>query len=261
MLLLPVIVLGVGLIGLVCASTLAGLWLGRRVVRHRTPESEHLSTIQGALLGLLGLVLSFSFASAMSRFFDRQDAIAAEANAIETAYQRAELLPSPHAQAARAALSAYAGARLRFAEHADETAFDGPARRDARVTLEQELDRHQAAARAAVLAGVRETPQYAALVVPALDAVGDALVRRNALMRRALPTELAVILIVCSCATMATVGYGVGLAEKRSIAATMTLAGLVGVVLFMTFDFNRPDNGWVRVNITPLADLPARLGQ
>ena len=71
-----------------------GVAWGKTVGKDRAPDHNHLGTIQGAMLGLLGLLLGFSFSGAMGRFTDRQDALAREANAIETAYERAELLPT-----------------------------------------------------------------------------------------------------------------------------------------------------------------------
>jgi len=48
------------------------------------------------VLGLLALVLSFTFAMALTRFEERRDGVLIEANAIGTASLRAGLLPAPH---------------------------------------------------------------------------------------------------------------------------------------------------------------------
>jgi hypothetical protein len=47
------------------------------------------------MLGLLALIISFTFAMALSRFDARRDALLREANAIGTAALRARLLPTP----------------------------------------------------------------------------------------------------------------------------------------------------------------------
>jgi len=60
--------------------------------------------LQGAILGLLGLLLAFSFAAAGARFLERQDLIVQEANAIGTAYLRADLLDELYRSELRAAL-------------------------------------------------------------------------------------------------------------------------------------------------------------
>src|SRR5262249_29722429 len=69
---------------------------------------------------LLGLVIGFSFAMALSRYDQRKNDEEAEANAIGTAYVRADLLPAPDAAAMRALLRRYLEQRLLFYVTGDE---------------------------------------------------------------------------------------------------------------------------------------------
>ena len=57
---------------------------------------DDVSTLEGAMLGLLALMIGSTFAMTLSRFEARRDAVLAEANAIGTTVLRARLLPSPH---------------------------------------------------------------------------------------------------------------------------------------------------------------------
>lgn len=66
-----------------------------------------VSTLEGAALGLLALMIGFSFAIALSRFEARRDALLSEANAIGTTALRARLLPAPYAQDALRSLKNY----------------------------------------------------------------------------------------------------------------------------------------------------------
>ena len=68
-------------------------YLGRRARRRREEQPDQLATIQGATLGLLALLLGFSFALAAGRFSDRVQLIVSEANAIGTAWLRSDLMP------------------------------------------------------------------------------------------------------------------------------------------------------------------------
>jgi hypothetical protein len=54
--------------------------------------SSNAGTLESAILGLLALVIGFSFAIALSRFEARRDAVLNEANAIGTTALRASLL-------------------------------------------------------------------------------------------------------------------------------------------------------------------------
>jgi hypothetical protein len=54
-------------------------------------EDDNFSTLESAVLGLLALMIAFTFAMALSRFETRRDAILSEANAIGTTALRARL--------------------------------------------------------------------------------------------------------------------------------------------------------------------------
>ena len=76
----------------------AGFRLGqRRLTRTDDPEKSHTSALQGATLGLLALLLGFTFAMAVSRFDNRKSVIVDQANAIGTAELRSRLLPAAQA--------------------------------------------------------------------------------------------------------------------------------------------------------------------
>jgi hypothetical protein len=232
------------LVTVVFSSLAIGLWVGSRRRRRLVPENEHLGTIQGALLGLLGLILGFSFSGAMTRFIDRQDALWAEASAIENAYQRAEVI-APGDQV-RDHLRAYTELRLQL--------FN----REPNVPADELIDRmlaHFEAARVATYLGARQTPQFANLVIPGLEAVGDEFARRNAFDRRHLPAEMVAVLILSSCLSMGAIGYAVGLAQRRSIGAAITLAALVTITLFVTIDLDRPRHGFIQLDPTPLENV------
>src|ERR1044072_8059068 len=81
----------------------------RRQDKTDEPDKSHTSALQGATLGLLALLLGFTFAMAVTRFDNRKTVILDQANAIGTAELRSRLLGSPHA--ATAAPSARAHAR------------------------------------------------------------------------------------------------------------------------------------------------------
>lgn len=74
-----------------------GRRLGMRRLR-RNPESanEGIGAVEGALFGLLGLPMAFTFGGAAVRFDHRRVLITNEANAIGTALKRLDLLPEPH---------------------------------------------------------------------------------------------------------------------------------------------------------------------
>ena len=67
--------------------TEAGFRLGWRARARVSEDSKsEITTIQAAMLGLLALILGFTFAMAMSRFESRKEVVLDEANAIGTTF-------------------------------------------------------------------------------------------------------------------------------------------------------------------------------
>ena len=63
---------------------------------------NHIGTVSSIMLGLLSLLLGFSFSMAVERYSVRRDLVVKEANAIATTWLRAGLLPEPRRREASA---------------------------------------------------------------------------------------------------------------------------------------------------------------
>jgi hypothetical protein len=100
------------------AATEAGRLLG---VRAAGRGGDDVSTLEAAVLGLLALMIGFTFAMALSRFDARHDAVVNEANAIGTTALRARLLPAPHNQESIKLLQEYVRIRLDITQRMPST--------------------------------------------------------------------------------------------------------------------------------------------
>ena len=72
----------------------------------------NFTTLESAMLGLLALMLAFTFSMALSRFEARRDALLNEANSIGTTALRARLLPEPQRSETLKLLREYVQIRL-----------------------------------------------------------------------------------------------------------------------------------------------------
>src|SRR5208283_5799119 len=101
------------LFGLLLVATEVGFRRGR-VIRAtlEDPAKSELSTLQGAMIGLLALLLAFSFAMAESRFDTRRQLVLEEANAIGTTYLRSKALAEPYRVKVAKLLQDYVASRL-----------------------------------------------------------------------------------------------------------------------------------------------------
>lgn len=79
-----------------------------------TESRGDLSALQASTLGLLGLLLGFSFSMAVNRYDLRRQLEVDEANAISTTWLRAAALDEPDRTAARKVLRAYVSVRSDF---------------------------------------------------------------------------------------------------------------------------------------------------
>src|SRR5215467_10133846 len=88
-------VLALVLFALIGGATVVGFAIGRYLRQHQATLREPFGVLQGALLGVVGLLLAFGLTLAVGRYQDRRAATVTEANAIGTSYLRSQLLAEP----------------------------------------------------------------------------------------------------------------------------------------------------------------------
>src|SRR6476619_7250096 len=96
--------LALTLFAIVFGATSVGVALGRRHRHQSEIIREPFAALQGALLGVVGLILAFGLALAVGRYEARRTALVDEANAIGTTYLRAQLLSEPQRERSLAML-------------------------------------------------------------------------------------------------------------------------------------------------------------
>jgi hypothetical protein len=235
------------LFAILLAALEVGLRVGRRVA-HETDagESSQIGAIQGAILGLLGLLLAFSFAAAGTRFLERQDLIVEEANAIGTAYLRADLLEEPHRSELREALRRYTEHRLELS-------------RRLRAVIQPadlaEVERLHGRIWSAASAGVTARPAVMMGVLVPVNEVIDLHSTRLAAGRKRLHPLVMGLLISCSVLAIGAMGYGSGVGGRKRSPLAFALTSLIGVALWVTIDFDHPRAGLMQLSDAPLESL------
>ncbi len=98
---------------LIVASIEIGFMIGRmRASRTKKGELPQIGGSVAATLGLLAFMMAFTFGSTTSRWDERKSLVLDQANAISTAYLRAELLPEPQQSKVKQLLTEYLGLGL-----------------------------------------------------------------------------------------------------------------------------------------------------
>jgi hypothetical protein len=245
----------VALVILVLGAALAmGFVLG---VRERRTEQERefsqLSTLQAALLGLLALLLGFSFSMATTRWELRKHALIDEANAIGTTYLRTSLLPEAQRKDVAALLVEYVDVRL-----APEAIGPDPAER-ARSAEEARRLQSRIWQLAMAAVAIDPRPVTTGLFVPSLNAMIDAHGTCVALIEDHVPDSVLWLLIAVAVGATALTGFAAGLTGLRNLVAGGAVSLLVALVMLLIVDLDRPARGLIRVSAAGLRDVRASM--
>lgn len=245
---LPAIFL-VGLAAILAAIEI-GHWLGARA---GDQADDNVSTLEGAVIGLLALIVAFTFAMALTRFDARRDAVLAEANAIGTTALRASLLPEPHRKEVLGLLRDYVKIRLDLTRR-PATQAEWAAEIDKSNAIQSQLWQ-QAMAMAASDAGMVPT----GLFIQTLNETIDNQAKRLAAQRSRVPNIVQLALYGVAIAASGFAGYATGLKARRSRKPVYVLGLLVASVIILILDLDRPGAGFIDVSQQPMIDAAASI--
>lgn len=206
---------------------------------------SHLDLVRGAVFALVAFLIGFAFAGAGSRYVDRMDIVVTEANALGTAWLRADLLAEPQRAELKAALREYTADRVHMLSIED--------RAEIMARLAKVGPLH-ARMWTAGLAGTKDNAPLAQLVLAPLNEVFDLHTSHLALVYRSLPRPIMVVLLAITALSLFLVGFGSGIAGRHYRTLDTVYALVLSVALWMTFDLDRPRQGLIQISHKPLAD-------
>ena len=228
--------------------------LGFRVGRRHSPERRtarqgQSGTLQGALLGLLGLLLGFTFAMAVGRYESRKQLVLDEANGIGTAWLRAGFLSEPTRDVIRPALADYIDARLRAARVT-------PGTEEFKEQIARS-ERNQATMWRATVDEIqaKDSPSTS-LFIASLNDLIDLDGKRQAAFRNHVPGSVWLLLMLVSVTVCWTTGYATALGEAGRHALSMViLPVLLTIVITIIADLDNPRHGLIKVSQQSMIDL------
>ena len=223
-----------------------GTWYGIRSHR-RGARQEDLGMLAGATLGLLALLLAFSFSLALARFEKRRDMVLAEANAIGSTANFALMLPDTARQPVLALLRDYTILRIGLGRPFD------PAKLERDVARAVALQSRLCTIGTAVTdAAPQSLPVYR--FVGSLNEMNNVHESRLTAIRYRIPGEVIMMLLGVAMVAMALTGFHSGVRGARRPVATLLMATTVGVVMTLVADLDRPARGFIQVPVQPLID-------
>ena len=240
------------LVAVVAGMTAVGIVLGRYLREHSEALREPLGVLQGALLGVVALILAFGLTLAVGRYEDRRAAVVAEANAIGTTYLRAQLLTEPARDRSLVLLRDYTDLAL----HISNEVPGSPAM--ARTVAAEGIIQRQLwrlAGQAIDAAPVASAPR---LYVDSLNTTIDQQTVRVSGLSNRVPGAVLVLEVAGAAIALGLLGFYLSVLG-RGFVAVLLAAVLVTALLLVTFDLDRPTRGLITVPATPLQSLRASM--
>ncbi len=234
-------------------ATEAGYRIGTRFVKE-TPAAtrSQINTIQTSLLGVLALLLGFTFSLSLQRYDTRSEAVVNEANAIGTTILRADLLPGSARLETANLLREYVNLRVR----AGAISLDEIDERNA-VLAESGRVTDALWTVAGRSAAENPNPVTVGLFIQALNELIDAYGSRDAALDRHVPEPVLFLMFGAFILTVFLVGYSAGVAGQRASFASYVLMTLIVCLVFIIIDLDRPRRGIIEVSQQSILDLQA----
>ena len=249
---LPSWALALLLVALIGAATILGLVLGRYLRKHQEALREPFGVLQGALLGVVGLILAFGLTLAIGRYEDRRAATVTEANAIGPSYLRAQLIAEPARSRSLRLFRRYVDLAIRVSKEVPgspgmrrTTAAEGVFQRRLWRLAGESLD----------AAPNASAPR---LYVDSLNTTFDAQLSRLSSLTNRVPSSVLVLEVVGAAIAIGLLALHIAVLG-RGLVAMIAAAALITLLLLVTFDLDRPTRGLIQVPDTPLVATRASM--
>ena len=249
---LPTWAVALVIFAIIGTATAIGYGTGRYLRHQQDTLREPFGVLQGALLGVVGLILAFGLTLAVGRYEDRRAATVTEANAIGTTYLRAQLLAEPQRTPSLELLRRYTTLAIQVTKN-----VPGSARMRRTTAAEGVLQRRlwRLAGRSLESAPIASAPR---LYVDSLNATIDAQSARLAALTNRVPGAVLALEVFGAAVAVGLLALHISLLG-RGFVALAAAAGMMTLLLLVTFDLDRPARGLIRVPDTPLVAVRASM--
>src|SRR3954452_15820499 len=232
-------------LSVVFAATEFGWQVG---VRAEGAGGSNIGVLEQSLLGLLALMIGFTFAMALTRFEARRDAVLLEANAIGTTALRARLLPEPHRTEALKLLREYTQMRVDYIPTGKSFA-ELPELIERSSKIQEALWQQ-----AKTLATKNNEMVPTGLFIQTLNEMIDDQGKRLAALRNFIPNIVLLLLFGITAAACGFAGYASGLEPRRTRFPVLITGFLVCAVIYVILDLDRPNVGFITISQHPIID-------
>ena len=242
-----VIIFSIVFAGVILGGLLVCLRIGWRIGRRRLEtagEEGHagLGALDGAVFGLMGLLIAFTFTGAASRFDARRDLVTQHVNAIGTAWLRLDLLEEAERAQAKEQFRRYLDTQMDIVDHAAD-ADAVRAGLDRLATIQQEL--WAILIRAAK--ADKSTP-LAQVLFPPVNEMFDLSTSRLMAAQKHPPLAVFVMLGALVLISGLLAGFGMAKSASQSPLHVIGFAAIMALSVYLILDIEYPRLGLVRID-------------
>jgi hypothetical protein len=242
---------GISAIFFVCALVALhwGRSLGLRYRKHEGAGSmAGLGTVEGAIFGLMGLLLAFTISGALQRFDDRRQLVLQEATAGTVAYDRLGLFEGNIARELQSKLKDYVRARVDLYRMQHDFLLWHTAEDFSREQQDQLVLHKNNLWNAAVAACPKSAYQPAcSLALPALNNLFEVARMRAGASEKHPPQIIYAMLFGLGLGCSLLAGFGMAASPARSWVHMILFAGTMAVALYIVTDMEYPRLGLIRI--------------
>src|SRR4030095_7747659 len=234
------IILGLILFVAMILMFIAGKVIGARWNKERPELKGGVNTLFGALFGLSGLILAFTFGMSNPRLQRVRTVVEDEANEIGTAIHRSDLYPDTVRDGFRADFKNYLEAVIAY--------YENPTNLERRLVAKDNAlkarDRlwSRAAQQSKVLPSIIPSQQ----MIPALNGMFDIAQTREIVLKARIPDLVLHMLFVCLLAGCFVAGYTSYTFDYRDWIIVGGFVLVTAMVVYTTIDLSRPLRGLIQ---------------
>ena len=222
--------------------------------KHPGEIRESMGAVEGAILGVLSLLMGFTFSVAISKFEQQRKLIAEEANHIGTAVLRCDMYPDSVRTTLRAGFKEYIETRIAYFNAGNDEDKVTQELRKATVISDRIWQR------AAQQSQDRETIVRSAQMIPALNNMIDIVTTRDAERISRVPSLVLWVLLLLTLVVAFVLGTDYDGKKKRNKLIILSYAIVLTITLNLIIELNRPRSGLINLNaveekIVELRDL------
>lgn len=221
---------------------LTAVWIGYKIGLKKTKSENKNPEISSSLLGLLALILGFTFAMAGSRYENRKNNLIDEANCIGTAILRADIYPDSLKNEFKKDFKSYLDSRR------DYYLLDNNEEKLTASLKQSGVESGKLWNRATFYAKNKDYFIQSTMMLPALNAMFDSASKSNIVLNSKVPETIIYLMLAFSVIISFFIGYNSGLEKKINTKFIIGFCFLICIVILITLDLDRPRRGLIKLD-------------